>query len=648
MRMTRPSLPLLLSILVPVLGGVLMFILVVVAFEAARGVALEEQEQAIEELVDLTASSIERLWVAPRDKTVQALATSERLQRRLKGEATFEELAREWATTSEMLEGYFFIYYGLRDGTIEYYPDGALPEDYDPRERPWYKAGMRSDGEPAWTTPYAEAITGDMVVSTVAPIYRDERKVGVMSIDITFDGLEAILEQVRLPPGSSIFLLDHDGRPFIGTNEEYIGRERLPEGGAASFVESSAPMSNGWRVTVRVPRTAMAESFAELRRPIVLTSAAILLIGAAIVAALGIRTAWRTSRLAGYFRQSLEQASPLRQLFRTRDEFSFLNHHFNRALEKARGAEEEKLDRERAFRFLVEQAPVGFFRTNRDGALLYINPHCAEMLGYTRREAQEELASVLALYEDSEDRKRFLTDLREHGEVRNRKMQFRKKTGETIWISMTAHIDTTGDGPGEPSPGGPGRPDGFEIEGFLIDVTQEMEERHSLESIAHSDGLTGAANRRAFDRAADAVATRARATGRPVALIIFDLDRFKSINDSWGHDVGDRLLQSVVRTGEQQIRGQDIFARIGGDEFAILLPDSDREAAYTLAERLRDAIRATPAPEPLTEAPTLSIGISVLEGTHVQIPELLKRADTAMYQAKQAGRGQVACDPESA
>lgn len=642
--MTRPSLPLLLSILVPVFGGILMFILVVVAFEAARGVAVEEQEQAIEELVELTASSVERLWITPRNKTVQALANSERLQRRLEGEATFDELVREWSTTSNMLEGYFFIYYGLRNGTIEYYPDGELPEGYDPRERPWYKAGMQSSGEPAWTTPYAEAITGEMVVSTVAPIYRGERKVGVMSTDITFDGLEAILEQVQLPSGSSVFLLDHNGRPFIGTSEEYIGRDRLPEGNDESFVESSAPISNAWRVSVIVPRTAMAESFAALRRPIVTTSALILLTAAAIVAVLGIRTAWRTARLARYFRESLEQASSLRRLFQTRDEFSFLNDHFNRAVKKARSAEEEKLARERTFRFLVEQAPVGFFQTNRDGALLYINPHCAELLGYTQQEAQEELASVWELYEDFEDRKRFLKELVNQGEVRNRKIRFRKKTGETIWVSMTAHIDTSGDGSGESSAHGSA---GFEIEGFLIDVTREMEERHSLESMAHSDGLTGAANRRAFDQAADAIAAKARSTGNPVALIVFDLDRFKSINDSWGHAVGDSLLRSVVGVGERQIREKDVFARIGGDEFAILLPDADREAAYTLAMRLRDSIRAAPVPEPLSEPPTLSIGISVLEGEHVQIPELLKRADTAMYQAKETGRGQVECDPET-
>lgn len=642
--MSRPSLPLLLTIFVPVIGGVLMFVLVLIAFEAARGVAVDEQEEAIEELVELTAGSIEQLWIAPRNKTVQALADSERLTRRLDGASNFDELASEWATTSRMLEGYFFIYYGLRDGTIEYYPDGDLPDDYDPRERPWYKVGMQSQGKSAWTTPYEEAITGEMVVSTVAPIHQGDRKVGVMSTDITFNGLEAILGQVELPEGSSVFLLDPDGRPFIGTSEEYVGRDRLPESDDKSFMESSAPISNGWRVSVIVPRTAMAESFAALRWPIVIASALILLVGTAIVALLGFRTAWRTSHLARYFRLSLEQASPLRQLFRTRDEFSFLNHHFNRAVEKARRTEDEKIARERSFRFLVEQAPVGFFRSNREGTLLYINPRCAELLGYTRQEAQQELSSVWVLYEDFEDRKRFLQELIDQGEVRNRKIRFRKKTGETVWVSMTAHIDTGGDRLGEsPSQGSAD----FEIEGFLIDVTREMEERHSLESMARSDALTGALNRRAFDEAATEITARARSTGRPVALILFDVDRFKSINDSHGHAVGDSLLQSVVDVGRQQTRDHDIFARIGGDEFAILLPDSDSAAACSLAMRLRDAIATRAALEPLSETPTCSIGVSVLEGEYAQMLELMKRADNAMYRAKAAGRDRVECDTKA-
>lgn len=629
MRIPRLSRPLLLTILVPIGGGILMLMLVLIAFESARGVAIEEQERKAEEIVELTASTIEELWIAPRREAIETLADSRTLERRIEGQVPFDALAREWRVAEDLLQGYFFIYYGLRDGTIEYYPDGELPEDFDPRGRPWYEAGMSAEGGPAWTSPYEEAITGETVVSTAAPIDQGGERIGVISTDIQFDGLKAILEHIELPTGGSVFLVDESGRPFIGTDAAYIGRDRLPPSGEELFVASSEPMSNGWRASVTIPRPHLAESFADLLQPIMVASVLILLIGGGITSLLVGRTASRAYRLAGYFQRTLEQDAPLQEVFRTRDEFSLLNERFNEVLDQARRTAEHRLAQERAFRFLVEQAPVGFFKTNRQGELLYINPHCASLLGYTQEEAMREIVSVRELYADGTDRDRFLEELLAHGEVRNRKMQFLKRCGETFWISMTARLreDTTAGGAGD-----------LELEGFLVDVTKEVEERESLVQMAERDPLTGAGNRRAFDTAAEAVAERAHATGQQVALIVFDVDHFKAINDTYGHDAGDALLRQIAELGRYRLREGDLFARLGGDEFAVLLPGTSHEAATRLAERLRADVRGMPLPGPVPEPPTLSLGIAVRAGGEVQIPALFKAADSAMYEAKQAGR----------
>jgi diguanylate cyclase (GGDEF)-like protein len=260
------------------------------------------------------------------------------------------------------------------------------------------------------------------------------------------------------------------------------------------------------------------------------------------------------------------------------------------------------------------------------------------MLGYTQSEAMKHITSVRQLYYDELDRDIFLEELSAHREVRHRKIRFLKKTGERIWISMTARIDPGTDDSDTTEPS-----NGYEIEGFLIDITSDMEERQSLVSMAESDALTGAANRRAFDSSAETVAEHARSTGQTVALIVFDVDKFKTINDTYGHEAGDRLLRHVVEIGHRQIRESDLFARLGGDEFAILLPGSGKEAACSLAKRLQNGIYSSSPPEPLSEPPTLSIGVSVLSGADVQVPELLKAADTAMYRAKQSGRNRIEC-----
>ncbi len=495
---------------------------------------------------------------------------------------------------------------------------------------------MGSDGQPLWTAPYEEIITGDMVVSVVVPILPEGSPagggspIGVLSTDMTFSALEEGLENMDLPTGGSVFMVDQDGNPFIGTDEEIVRGDELPRSTEDLYVASSSALSSGWKISVVVPRESLAESFAELRRPIIMASAVLLLLATVGLSLIVGRIASRAHHLAAYFREAVEELKPLRELFRSHDEFSYLNRRFNEVVHDARLAEEEKLDRERTFRFLVEQAPVGFFRSHRDGTLQYLNTHCAAMLGYTREEAYEGISSVRGLYDDQTERDRFLHELTQNGEVRNRKIRFIKKSGERIWVSMTARLDVDIESPDE-----------FRIEGFLIDVTADVEERENLVTLAERDPLTGVLNRRAFDAAAQEMVRHAGASGRSVAALIFDIDEFKPINDTHGHDVGDALLQRVVAVAGNVIRERDVFGRLGGDEFGVLLPHSGEDAAVRLAERLVAQMETTPPPEGITIQPTLSIGVAALSGADVSVPELIKAADSAMYHAKRAGRNRI-------
>lgn len=640
------STTLLLTILVPVIANLLLFVFVLVSFGMARGVAVDLQKRDIGEMVELAGSAVERLWIAPRNHAVTALAGSEVLHRRLAGETSFDELARQWKDARKILEGCFFIYYGLEDGTIEHYPPDPLPEGYDPRERPWYRAGLashaESGGKPAWTEPYAEIITGEIVVSTVVPLYagagesENPAPVGMLSVDVTFEGLRDALGTIHLPAGGSIYLLDASGRPFIGTDDRYAGQNSLPESSDRLLVQSSEPLSNEWKVGVVVPRHALAATFAALQGSIILISAVLLFSAAGIAVLLAGRIASRTRRLARYFDETVEMDAPLSDLFDANDEFSFLNRQFNRAMRSARSAEEEKLARERAFRFLVEEAPAGFFRAHRDGRLLYVNAHFAEMLGYTRSEAEKQIPSLKSLYQDPAEGDLVINDLTRAGQVKNRKIRFVTKSGNPVWMSMTARVTDRSETDR----------DDYCIEGFLLDITRDMEEFQALASLAETDPLTGAANRRLFDAEGERLARFARERGRSLALAMFDLDDFKRFNDTRGHDAGDLLLQHVVSVARSVTRETDLLARIGGDEFAVLLPDADQEAASGFARRLEHAMETTPPPSfhgmsPNARPdvrPTVSIGTSALSGENVNVSDLLRAADAAMYRAKRARR----------
>lgn len=159
-----------------------------------------------------------------------------------------------------------------------------------------------------------------------------------------------------------------------------------------------------------------------------------------------------------------------------------------------------------------------------------------------------------------------------------------------------------------------------------------------MEELAATDALTGLANRRAFDRRLAEAESRSSRYGTPFSLIVFDVDRFKTINDTHGHQVGDRVLQRLSAVVSDTIRPTDVLARWGGDEFAILVEGSLDEAEQA-AKRIRDRLAQTEPPE---ERATVSVGIAERQADE-PVELLLRRADQALYRAKEAGRDRIWC-----
>ena len=172
-----------------------------------------------------------------------------------------------------------------------------------------------------------------------------------------------------------------------------------------------------------------------------------------------------------------------------------------------------------------------------------------------------------------------------------------------------------------------------------------------LERQAMTDVLTGLHNRRSFFIHGKKEILRARRYQTPLSLLMLDLDRFKNINDAFGHDAGDSMLQCFAKELQKNIRETDIPARLGGEEFSALLPNTDRASAFLLAERLRQAVEAMSCRVLDQDLyVTVSIGISELHPDMASLTALLKEADAALYEAKEQGRNRVisASGPEFA
>ncbi|MFK5956822.1 MAG: diguanylate cyclase [Planctomycetota bacterium] len=163
-----------------------------------------------------------------------------------------------------------------------------------------------------------------------------------------------------------------------------------------------------------------------------------------------------------------------------------------------------------------------------------------------------------------------------------------------------------------------------------------------IEEIALRDSLTGVLNRRAFERFGNQEFDRARRYGFPLSLVLFDLDHFKSVNDKLGHPAGDRLLQVFASYLQTATRQSDMVARIGGDEFALLMSHTDGAGAFVLTQRLRDAVELhlREVLPPMDPMPGVSAGLTIYPDHEVErFEDLVAAADEALYRAKRSGKG---------
>lgn len=180
---------------------------------------------------------------------------------------------------------------------------------------------------------------------------------------------------------------------------------------------------------------------------------------------------------------------------------------------------------------------------------------------------------------------------------------------------------------------------------FYRDITERKKAEKQLVEMATLDSLTQIANRRFFMEQATKELERAKRYNHPLSMIMFDADYFKNVNDTYGHDVGDEVLKMLAETGRSCLREVDVFGRIGGEEFAVLLPETDIGGAVQVAERIRSQVEAATVTAQSGQKAqvriTVSLGVSTFGGRAENLEQLLKLADQALYEAKNKGRNRL-------
>ena len=291
--------------------------------------------------------------------------------------------------------------------------------------------------------------------------------------------------------------------------------------------------------------------------------------------------------------------------------------------------------REEQLRFVLEGSELGFWDWNIETQSVKRNERWAIMLGYTYEEIQQTTQQWTDfIYPD--DRERAWASIKDVLEGRSliHKIEYRMlhKDGGYRWILDQAKVMQR-DNNGNP----------IRMCGTHTDITERKNLELELERQAHIDYLTGINNRRHFMTLANNELKRDKRHQHDLSLLMFDVDHFKAINDQYGHQAGDLVLQKLVIECREHLRTEDIFGRIGGEEFAVLLPETRIEAAIEIAERLRMITANTFQVLENGKSPhvTISVGVTSCSCIDDDIDLLLSQADKALYNAKNSGRDKV-------
>ncbi|HXO42526.1 MAG TPA: diguanylate cyclase [Thermoanaerobaculia bacterium] len=294
-------------------------------------------------------------------------------------------------------------------------------------------------------------------------------------------------------------------------------------------------------------------------------------------------------------------------------------------ISERRQAEAAQRASEARYRKLFDRNLAGVYRATAEGAILECNDALARILGWSSR-AEVRSRKVADFYFRKRDLKRVMDDLYRLGTLAGHEIELRRRDGSPVWVLANASLLEEGGGP-------------VVVEGTLVDITHRKLARRQLEYQAHHDALTRLPNRALLEQRLTAALRHAERGGGSLALVYLDVDRLKAINDTLGHDAGDALLRSLGDRLTSCLRREDTVARVGGDEFVVLLPAvRTRQEATGIALKILKALAARFQLEGREIQVTSSLGIALYPEDGRDAATLRRQADAALYRAKQLGR----------
>jgi diguanylate cyclase (GGDEF)-like protein/PAS domain S-box-containing protein len=600
-----------------------------------------ESEQIVESLATLAAEQMALLWVSTRDA--------------LNVLREFPPVRRLGPDSCAPIGSVLDFRANLYANAVLFDLDGSLVcaavgerqiGALNVADSPWYRAARRKM-DLSVSTPFVDPLTGARVVMFSLPVRdADGDVVGLFGLPVNLDDLARRFARLPVPRQAVITGIGPHGHVVFRTRNPsiWIGedvrdtpifqRPPVADGeafeavgldGVARVYAERLVTGPGWRVHVGVPVDAVV---APVRRQI-LVSGGVALLGTLLATVFGLAMAAHVlGPLQRFVAQVRRGAEPDALIASSRHGPPEIRH-LATQLAETLGAKADAERRHRLLARMFENSREAMFITDRDNRILAVNRAFEDVTGYTEAEARGQDPRLLR---SGRHDRRFYQALWSaldqvgawQGEIWNR-----RKSGDVFPALLTlGQVEE-----------GSRNPDGAHFVATMADISQQKRTEAELEYLAHHDALTALPNRTLFlDRLGQALARNRRHPESRIAVAILDLDRFKNINDTLGHPAGDALLVQVAKRLRACLRAADTIARIGGDEFTIIL--EDLAAPENVLPTLEHIIESLREPFMLDGRPvtvSLSIGISLCPDNSEDATELVSFADAAMYRAKAEG-----------
>ena len=580
------------------------------------------------------------------------------------------------------------IYLGTIWGGYIQYPDGVIVNKYDPRLRPWYEEAIKTPNEVVISTPYKDYNTNRAMISASSIVKNKSGKiVGVIGLDVTLNYLSKIISSNIQNNDSYSFVFTKDGtiiaHPNNKLNFKNIKGLNLSDNynisnyskffteknsdfetiinGQDVFVNVYNSSINGWKIATVTPKSILTTEVNNTIYFIIFISVILIIISLIIVIMILKKITTPISELTSLMKEAEEGNLCIQSNINTNDEFQRLGNSFNSMIKQLKLNYEElaalyeqlaategtlrtqydelqysqkilKKGEER-YRLALDGANDAIWELDLENHKFFVSDKFYEMTGY-KRNSKHKIKYLFNNLIHPKDKSKAKDALLEH--INNNtplyqsEFRIKKEDDSYIWIYNRGKALRNENG------------QATKLAGSITDITDRKVSEKKILYMAHYDELTNLPNRSYFMNKVDEKLIMAEKNNTKFVILFIDLDNFKIINDTLGHDLGDMLLKNISNKFKNLIYKSDLVCRLGGDEFVILHKFEKEEDIILIADKIIDMFKNSFEIADKQIFITASIGISVYPEDGNDVKSILKNSDAAMYKAKELGKNRYA------